>query len=264
MKMKTTIFGAAVSLSLNCTYASNIMTFQPIVSGVGIVNVTSNTDNSSLVDPANNSITGKKGGQSWGDAGLLIDGQQVIFTLTSLTDYAGTVHTDDSGNAFMRTDGLGMAIDGGGITGDRGFVIDGHEQFTFAGDKALIFEAIAFREFQDSEAIIQSDDWIGLSGVSSKSGFSYNSAAGAFTLTKDTAGSVTAADLVGDSGPELFVGAGVSMTIDNSLNSTVDDDGFGKVFAIQSITYSAALVPEPSSTMLIGLSGVAMLLRRRR
>lgn len=185
---------------------------------------------------------GAGGTASYTDATTGVTG---VLTTQEVTDFAGGAGAVLNANA----DSLGVA------GGDVSNMFDGMESWTFSWNISSSFLGINFNSFTGTDSFtISSNDWIGLSGVVSKGSSSYNSLAGAFTLTDfGTIDNFTLADITG--GPALDLAAGSNMKIAYAASSGAS--------TIQNITFATA-VPEPNSLVLLVGSAALWLTRRRK
>lgn len=169
-----------------------------------------------------------------------------VLTTQQVTDFAGVAGAVLNANA----DSLGVTSDAGAND-----MFDGMESWTFSWNISSNFLGINFNNFTGTDSFtISSNDWIGLSGVVPGPSSSYNSLAGAFTLTDfGTSDDFTLADITG--GPALDLAAGSNVKIAYAASSGAS--------TIQNITFATA-VPEPNSLILLAGSAALWLTRRRK
>lgn len=194
-----------------------------------------------------------------------------IVTGTSIIDGVGgdVVITDNSGNAIpVATGYVGL----GYFTIDDATVTAGA---TASGISTILnsFQSIVSGAFEDEGLYLKSFDY-GKGGLDSQNGKTLYSVIGngstigssnQFVLYKhdDTLDADGASPSIDENqlnlndGSLLFGTSGGAKTVDASNLLTNDNYTAASSFAM-------ALVPEPSSTALLGLGGVALLLRRRR
>ncbi len=268
---KTRIITATAFVLGSIAQASTLIDFRPNVAGDGSssINVTSGGGSNPVLNEVASKLVddgGRRDGTplpvlgDFGGAGLDIDGQEVTFTITSIVDYSG------GSNAYFRTDmnGNGLGIQTPGAGNGKWFGIDGQEAFTLNSSISLQFEGLSLRTWNDSgdrEFSVSSTNWINLAGVTTATGITFDSVTGTFVF-EEVVGNVIAAndavtldDLVGANGPSLDFS---DITVTN-----IGDNEAG--IALQTMTFATAVaVPEPSSSALLGLGGMALLLRRRK
>jgi len=265
---------AMLCLVTTTTHASTLLDFRPNFAGDGIsnINVTSGGGKSAILDEVANKLVdggGRRDGTSlpilgdFGGTGLNIDGQEVNFTITSIIDYNG------GSDAHFRTDmnGNGLGIETtSGVDRGKWFEIDGQESFTLRSDSTIQFEGLALRNWSgvgNREFSISSNDWINLLGVDPSTGITFDSTTGTFTFREvvgnvitgdDGDYSITLEEMVGQNGPSLDLS---NITVANT--NVVDVNGF----ALKTMTFAKAVaVPEPNSSILMGIGGMVILLRR--
>lgn len=196
--------------------------------------------------------------ESWG-GGILKDsgGPAITFTTTQIISYSGTVYTAATGADFhMDTNGMGIESSAGGD--ERNWLVDGQESWTWTADQDLEFKGTLLRNFGGTSRgfTISSINWVNLVGVvPEESGIVFTPGTGTFSLLSSGADEdVTLQNLVGATGPDLFLQAGTGITFANTGATGTAFDAF---------TFRAA-IPEPSSLslLLLGLAGMIQVRRR--
>lgn len=183
-----------------------------------------------------NAVSSLSQGQTWGGAGLNIDGSVITFTLTEIVDYNGAANS----GAVFKSDaiGLGMGIDSP-VAGEHWWELDGQESFTWTASEYMQWEGLTLRTFGSNntrELRVSSPEWIGLSGVSPGAGVTFDPVTGTFTMVNSNPNVVdnglTLIELVGPGGPTLYFS---SIKIENKG---------GEGTAIKTITLGGSGTPE--------------------
>ncbi|MEJ6571422.1 MAG: PEP-CTERM sorting domain-containing protein [Akkermansiaceae bacterium] len=166
----------------------------------------------------------------------------------SLLNFSGGVHTI---NERIQTVGATSIIR---ITGSAA-TINVHQQGGFNADMDFVFDAAGISTFD-------SDSRLGFgSSTITIDASAYTGGDATFVLVDTELFNATYANNGGGFGTigTIIAPTGFTATLDQSLFDGDDDAGF-----TGEITLTITAVPEPSSTALLGLGGLALILRRRK
>lgn len=166
----------------------------------------------------------------------------------STLNFVDGVHTI---NERMTTSGATSTIR---VTGSLA-TVNVHQQSTFTATLDFVFDAAGVSTFD-------SDSRLGFSGSTvTIDASAYTGGAATFVLVDTELFGATYANNGGGFGTigTIIAPTGFTATLDQSLFDGDDDDGF-----TGEITLTFTAVPEPSSTALLGLGGLALILRRRK
>ncbi len=205
-----------------------------------------------------NFSTGTGQGDTWGGAGLVIGGNTVTFTNVSMTDVNGSVAA--TGPQFI-ADGNGMGIRSESTDtqsngdGEQPWHVNEQEAWTWTADADLAFAGVSFRAgWQggggNKALTVSSPAWVGLTGVTTGTGITYNSANGSFEIGNTGDGgdgdAVTLDELVGVGGPSLILSAGTQISFSNTGSGVGNAGGF----ALTSVSF-ASVNPTNEATVTI-------------
>lgn len=199
--------------------------------------------------------------------GIKVDGTTNI-TATATAGAGTTLDINGSGDPVGANAYIGIGTNGGNADAR----MDGAETLTLSFNVDVIFENIAFSHLNGTERARMTTSGSAFDGltysdlndasqdVGAFGGFGYNDATDSFDLQSASGGNYDPPFIFGvDGNSQILLSAGDSITF--SFGGSGADAGG---YAIAHFDVSAAAVPEPSSTTLIGLSGLLFMLRRRR
>jgi len=203
-------------------------------------------------------------GDSWGGAGLVIGGEVVTFTNTSMTAFDGSAIV---GDAYFNGNPDGMGIWSANNSGGESWEIDGLESFTLAANADLAFEGVSFRGgyglAADRILAVSSQGWADLTDLDGSSdlgtGVSFSISGGIGTFLLTVGESIVLADILGTHDVELTLEEGEEVTFARGAGSTKD-------LALGSLSFGpGTVVPEPGTyALLAGCFALASVMIRRR